>query len=629
MSYYKLKNGISVLDQKEFRGLYTLRKSSEIPLNFAAHALNIDLGSSSQIAPLPMYSLFGNQANANDKIRNVYKYRRGTGVETLLHVRDDGTNTFLEYLNPGDNRNSSNGEWVILVTGLTTAKIMSFAPFNDTGTDNLVMSNGTDAVMRWSGAQCLMDGAVLAGAATITVKKITGDPKTNATDGFPASGTIVYKDTAGVRKSLAYSSKTATVFTMTTPGDTTASASNTGVAEAVDTSTYSGMKKFAWLLTAQGRMWGGGVPGEETVLYASTVSDFTDLDDAAGSTPNAPIVEDFPELGATLGAVAIDNWIIIFSEDQVIGIQFEYPTATTRVARRKHISDIGLGSKKAINRVGNDYIYASPSGQLRRLSRVQAEDLFSTEDLANLIRPSIEGFIWDDCSLRYWPKKRILVASAKSSDDVSENDKLVYLQFSEDIEGNPIINHGISDIFWGDGAVLNDEFYFGGSVESKIFKAFDSYSKNGAAYSAEYTTRLEHFGQEFSEKEILYLGVKGRIGAGTTINFDVLFDENGRTAEYAFTLKDTDTSYITQGVSNPLGANALGSEPLGGTVDAVDELDPYEVYFELPLKANPKMVQVNIHGDTAGQRWTVDSLAWFVSIPDNELPSPRLLKGSS
>lgn len=619
---------VQVFERREFRGLYTLRKASELPLNFAAHVLNIDLGSSSQISPLPMYTLFGNQDNATHKTRNLFKYRRGSGFETLLHIRDDGTNTFLEYLNPGDNRTSANGEWTQLVSGLTTAKIMSFAPFNDTTVDNLVMSNGIDSVMRWSGAQCVLNGAHLSGAATLTVKKITGDPKTNATDGFPSTGNLTIKADNDTILTVAYTGKTATTFTGVT-GFTADCAANAGVAHQVDTSTYSGMKKFAWLLTAQGRMWGGGVPGEETVLYASTVSDFTDLDDSAGVTPNAPIVEDFPELGATIGAVAIDNWIVLFSEDQVIGIQFEYPTSTTRVARRKHISDIGLGSKKAIDRVGNDYIYASPSGQLRRLSRVMAEDSFFTEDLTDLIRPSIESFVWDDCSLRYWPKKRILVASAKSSSDVSDNDKLVYIQFSKDSQNNPIMNHGISDIFWGDGAVYDDNFYFGGSVESRIFKAFDGYSKNGAAYSAEYTTRLEHFGEEFSEKEILYLGVKGRIGAGSTINFDVLFDENGRTAEYPFDLDDSDDDYITQGVSNPLGTNALGSEPLGGTIEDVDELDPYEVYFEIPIKANPKMVQLNIHGDSAGQRWTVDSLAWFVSIPENQSPNPKLLKGSS
>ena len=59
---------LKIQEQSQYRGLDTLRTANEIPPFFAAHTLNADLSSSSQIAPFKGYSRFGNQANATDKI---------------------------------------------------------------------------------------------------------------------------------------------------------------------------------------------------------------------------------------------------------------------------------------------------------------------------------------------------------------------------------------------------------------------------------------------------------------------------------------------------------------------------------------------------------------------------------
>lgn len=607
--------GLKTFVQGQYRGLYSLRRSTEIPHSFAAHVLNIDLSSSSQIAPLKGHSRFGHQPNAADKVNRMFTYERGNGYKTIVQVRDNGTNTLLEALIRGDNRNSQDGQWMILEEGFTTGKVMSFAPFNDTGVDNLLMSNGTDIFTAWNGAICLADGAISAGGATITVSKTTDDPKTNPTDGFGATGTLVYRDTAGVRVEVTYTGKTGTTFTGC--AGATASADNTGIAQIPDITTYSGVPKFSYIITAQGRVWGTGVVGSETVMQGSEVSDFTNY--TVSTTPSSPLTEDFPEGGKNVALAAIDNWIIIFKERQVIAFGLEFPSSSTRAAVRKHVADIGIASSKAITRVGNDYWFISNVGQLRRLQRLEAENIFQTEDLGSIIRPTIKNFDYSDAALGYWTKERIMVAACRTDEDQSINEKIVYIQFSENIEGAAIINHGVMDWAVSDWTEYDGDFYFGGSASSRCYKAFDGYTKDGAAIVAEYTTKAEHFGEEFEQKEIVYLAVKGRIGAGTTLYVEVLFDENGKTAVYEYDLADTDTEYITQGVSNPLGVNALGTEPLGGTVDDVDELDPFFVVFEIPRQANPYTVQATFSSDGEGQRWVVDAHAWYHAPTSNSV----------
>lgn len=157
-------------------------------------------------------------------------------------------------------------------------------------------------------------------------------------------------------------------------------------------------------------------------------------------------------------------------------------------------------------------------------------------------------------------------------------------------------------------------------------KAFDGYTKDGAPYIFEYTTKAENFGAEFQKKQVLYLAVKGKIGAGTILEVDVLFDENGKTALYEFELANTDTDYIIASVSNPLGQTALGTEPLGGTIEEQSDLNFFHVVFAIPQKAYPYTVQATFRTSNAGARCVVDAHAWYI---EDAKAKPFKLKGSS
>ncbi len=613
--------------QTEFRGLYTLRRANSIPRGFAAHTINSDLSSSSQVSQMKGYSVFGHSDNVTDEITSMFTYQRGLGFESMLQVRDNTSYAFLELLIPDDNRNSEDGEWLQLKADYATGYVISFAPYNDTGTDNLLMSNGSDYFSRWSGAVCKLATATVGSDATISVSKLTGDSKTNATDGFGSSGTLVVMSDAGVRTTITYTGKTASTFTGCT--GTPAMSVNAGIAEAVDISSYTSIAKFKCILTAQGRVWGTGKTAAGTLLEYSEVGDFTNW--TTGTNPDDPGNADFPEGGNNIALGSIDDWIIIFKENKVWGYSFQYPDSTTRVPIRKQISDVGIASLNALALVGDDYIYVSPEGEIRRLSRVQTENLFQTEDLANMIRPSIKDFVFTESSIGYWKKERILLIAAKKDSDSSANDRVITIQFSEDEKQNAIYNLGILDWWVGDWTVFGKQLYHGGSADSQCYKSFDGYDKNGTPVLWEYMTKIENFGDEFMKKQIDGIWIKGKIGAGTTLDIKTYYDENGRTqtfeggryqikyvAEDDGDIDDIDNGIIVTGISNPLGQNALGSEPLGGTIDDIDDLDYFACFMPYPINANPNNIQILFTTFGQGQRAVIYAYG-FGKIEDANL----------
>lgn len=616
----------------EYFGLQTLRSATEIQRGAAALALNSDHSSSSTLSPFQGYSNFGNQANATDVITRKFNYRDGLGFQIPVQVRDNATTAILEYFNPGDTRNSTDGEWETLVTGLTTAinsdvtvnkrRVMGFTAFNDRGVNNLLFCNGVENFSRWSGAICVMDGAVAENAGTITVKKVTGDPKANPTDGFPSSGTLTYKDTAGVVQSLAYSSKTATVFTMSTPGNTTASADTTGVAETADTSTHSGLPENNILDTAQGRVIACGLDSTPNTVNLSRVGDFTDFTTSTVAA-DAQIVE-FESGGSCTGLAHMDDWFFALKESETWAWTFTPSTVEdgsggsvdTISTFFKRIAQVGCSNQKAIADVNDDIWFITSRGQIRRLFRLEGETGFSTEDLMGIIRPSVKNFNWDDGTLEFWEQERIVVAAGRSSTSIAMNDKVITLQLSEKRNGDKIINHSTLDWFVGDWMVYIDELHHGSSLQSKDFKSFDGFSKDGAAYDWVRTERIESFpeiGDRFIQKRIKYLGIEGTISTGCTLNIRIDYDVNGQTATQTMSLEGTDTDFVVFQPLNTLNAFGLNLEPLNSTQDNIGSRNPFFVVFALPNEYSVRNVQLTFKTSGIGQDVQILAHGWVVS----------------
>jgi hypothetical protein len=629
------------LNISQFLGMNTLRKSNEIQRGEAAYALNSDHSTSSAVGPLEGYSLMGNQTNTDHVITKQFTYERGDGFKISVQVRDDGTNSYLEYLNTDDSRNSQLGEWLILVSGLATAvrsngtvnrqNLMGITAFNDTGTDNMLFCNGTQNFSQWSGAVCVSDGAITAAAATITVKSISGDPATNPTDRFPSTGSFTYRNTAGTYTTVTYTGKTSTTFTGCSGA--TASADETGIAEAADTSTYSSVPKNNILDTAQGRVVAAGRSDAPNQWSVSRVSDFTDW--TTSTTPDDAQSIDFPEGGVSTALAHIDQWFFYSKESVIWAITYQITQVSDGAGGfidaaqsvKKRIASIGAVNQKAITNVNDDIWFLSLDGQLRRLFRLEGEQGFQTEDLNEIIRPTLDGWEFEDAVLQYWETERMIISAGRSSSDVPINDKGIIYQLSRNLDGSQVLNRTVHDWFIGDAHVRDKQLYFGSSVESRTFKAFDGFSKNGAPYDWKRIERIEVFpelGGHFNRKYVQFLGVTGLIATGTQLDISLAYDFNGSTATQEMNLLGTDEDYIVSQPLNQLNSFQLNTEPLNGTRDSIPDMNPFFVVFALPNEYTPYNIQLTFSTSGVGQDCEIDAYGWVVHDADQ---APDKLKG--
>lgn len=594
------------INTTKFGSMNSLRNATELGKGECAYSLNSNLGSSSQAAPMPGYSLFGNQENAAHAIVRKYTYIKGDGVEIMLQVRDDATNYILEYLNKEDTRNSADGEWSILEGSLTRSRTLSdgttkladfgFAPFNDTGTDQLVYGNAVETRRIWNGAF----GKI--GSTTATTIVLNGSTTASAR-GFTSTGSVIVDGTA-----YAYTGLSTNTLTGVTPNPT-GEDDGAGVAQKVDSTTLSALDNSSILLSTQSRLFQAGMTATPNQV---TFCDIGDLTSESGANPSDGGFEDFPQMNGDITALSyIDNWILVFSKKKIIAFKFDFPTATTRTVLRKDIADEGCSNQKAIRKMGDQVWYITPNGGLKYIAQISDQGVFNVTDLTDGVRPTIKKFVWDEACLEYLTKDRVWFMSGKSDDDQTVNNMGINVWMSRNDKGRLAVNLGLHDWYIADMCIYQGNLYFGSGLQSDNFKALDGYSKNGAPYKWVRTERIETFGEPWMRKIASHIGILGAISSGTKLKIRIKYGINGSVSTQEMEINGTDSDYVVQQQLNVLGGFALGTEPLGGTVDDIGDLNPFEVIFPLPT-IYARNLQVEFETEDSGQQVVVDYYALYI-----------------
>lgn len=597
---------------QKFYGMNSLLRSTELPLGICADSLNSDLGSSSQAGPMKGYQRYGHQANVNNRIVRKFTYHKGDGVEIQLQVRDNSTNYIVEYLNESDTRNSEFGQWSILEAGLSRVITLSsgatqqakfdFAAFNTTGTNQLIYGNQVETMRIWNGAI----GAIA--ATTATTITLVGSTSA-ATRGFAASGSLIINGTT-----YAYTGLSGNQFTGVT-GNPTGEAIGSGITQVVNTTTLSSAGVAGILLSAHGRLYLAGMTATPNSVNYSDVGDAADY---AGTNPNDGGTETFAQMNGDVTALSsLGEWVIVFSRKKIIAFKLSFPTSSTKVTNRKEIASEGCPSHKAVRKLGDQIVYITTSGGIKRITQITNENVFNVEDLADPLRPTIKNFVWDDGVLEYAEKDKVFLACGQSSTLVTNNDRIVMLWLSSDGLGNRIINLGISDWAVGDATYFKNFLHFGGSMTSRSYRAFDGFSKDGNATIWRRTERTEFFGSPWAKKEVKYLAIRGAIGSGTTLTTTLRYGLNGSISSPQMTLLGTDSPFVIQTPLNVLGGFELGTEPLGGTIDDIEDLNPFIVIYELPTTI-ARDFQLEFKTDGLNNRIAIDSYGFYVEESDED-----------
>lgn len=601
------------LNINRFLGTYTSKPSHLIPDFYLANALNISCGSVGLLSPFKGYSDFVS-ADTPDTVYivNSVRFRKGDGQQIPLIALEDGSNVKMYWYNP-----------VALalehLQSLTTATVPSFSGegYNTSTADGIYWSNGVDNYTAWSGAV----GSVSTNdATTITLNAVTG--YSDAADlGFAASGTVHVNGTDYTYAAL--SGWQLTGLTALPTFD-----ANEGVAQAVTTD--AAIPKFNYLVVADGRVWGGR--NNSIRLYYSAVGDGGNF--TAGTNPDDPGYRDFVEGGGVItGLSAIREYIIVGKSDLVRYFKLEYPTSTSRTTVSEVLmqgDNQGPASHFAMVPFRDQVWYLSGKGGVRSVGINQDSSGFVKEDVTEIVRPSLRDAVTTGARGIFFEKERIIRFSYKNNSDSTRNDREILIELvkgDDEVERSAIT---FSDYTVGGYFIYQDELYFGSSFEGKIFQMFDGYTKANNPFNTIATLKRYNFGSPVNQKTFEYIAVAGFIAPGQLIQFQLSYNNEGSLATFESQLSASETQFMTEVQLNTIGAFAMGTEPIGGTIEDIDEMNIFLVFFRLP-EYKPYDVQLTIYGDgtdengeTVGNRWAIEGVYLSPTDAGYKVPANKI-----
>lgn len=575
---------------KSFDGWMTSRDSDDIPNGKSPDLLNVRITGSHMRGALG-YSLIGTRSASAGKITSQYTYNRNDGTQRMVRVKDNLSSGVLEWYD------TVNDEWYTLLSGLTTGKIMDFVEFNTSSTNQMIFCNGVENMSVWTGSTTRLTSALVGGETAIPVESTTD---------FPASGTIIYNGTE-----IAYGSKTATTFVV---GSAHASSgASDGVAQAVDDSTHSGVTKGNILLSAKDRLWIAGQPSAPNNLdYSDEGAAFTFT---GGANRSDSGTEDFFNIGGRISGLAEKGEeIIVLGPDGADGFSFTYPTSTTKAPNFREIfraPNQGCTSSKSVFKVNQEVYFTNPNG-IAALSDLEGTEKVFNKSITRDILPTLQLYNFDDAACVYHDKESVLLMACRSDEDFAANDLVIGIEFYKDREGNDTF--GLTKLDWpvSDFAILEDALYFGSSLEMNSFKGFDTYQNDGSPRNIRYATKRFNHEKPFQTKESRLIGVRGLIKDGTDIDVETLFNA-GFLGTVNKTIESTG-AYVSSATLNTIGAFALGTNPIGATLDEVSELKEFCVFLDVGVDYNWRDIQLIFSSDTDGGTFLITHVGFMVDL---------------
>lgn len=549
-------------------GLVTNTTEDKIADRNASEVRNIDFSLKGIIQTKEGYGLVANEITTGGEILRTYVFKKnfGTVKRIKLRVRDDGTNSHLEWWNES-NPDYSEGKWEQLVASLTQGAIMGFAPANGNNASKvnfLVFCNGVNNFSTWNGATATI--------ASVTANTIVCN-ETLSTEGFTATGSILVDGTE-----YAYTGITSKTFTGVTPNPTVQNpTAYYGVAQKADTTTYSSLDKGNILLTTQGKLFLSGIPTNESlVTYSKTgdVTDFTSIPGGLGDAGDFDVMEGGG--GINLLTAKGKNGLVIHKDDAVIQYVRDLAGDGTSVDEVFNTvtagEDTGATNLKGESTLGQDSFYVTNFEGLKLLNKTLNGDDLQVNTLTSVILPTLKDWDFSDAAVIYYPNKRVIKCSAWDADDVRKT--ISYYVNTGDIS--------IDDEPAADFMFVDRKLYFGSAYNQNVYEIGQRKSANGTGINHVYVTKEFSFSEPARDKEFNIVYVDGLIAASTKLKITVYYGILGEEGEKSYILSWDDKEVSDQKVS-ALGTEVLGEVSLGSVSDDISNsyIFSFPIHFDV------------------------------------------------
>lgn len=589
----------------EMGGLITDRPADKIPIQNASDIANIDLSSLGLIQTRGGYDRLANDVGAVGTNLRGYLYVKnfGENKRIKLRVRDDGTNSHLEWHNPS-NPDTGDGKWETLEATLTQGAVMGFATANGNGGSNvnlLMFCNGTDNMSKWNGATALV--------ASVTSNTITKSGTSTFTqEGFSATGNVLIDGTT-----YAYTGGAGTTtLTGVTPDPTVqAPAANSGIAQEPDTTTLSSNTKGNILLTAQRKMWVAGEANyENRVTYTQTGDVTADTGgsglDAAGSFT----LIDAPGDIKLLDAFGKDS-LIIHKENALVKY-IRGNDGTSVIEQFDTLSqnaDVGASNLKAGAGLNQVSYYMTKTEGLKSLQKAMQDDSLNLESISDVIAPTLKNYDFSNAASVYYSPKKVIYVACKSSSDVSVNDKVIAYYIRRGAQGQFTGEFSIDDLFVADWIVDGINLYYCSSIDQNVYQMFTRNSDAGTGVDHKWVSKEFTFDEPARGKEFNKLYIEGFIKEGTKINVTVQYGILGSKGSQTKGIAWNDSFVSTQKIS-ALGDDVVGAYSIGAS--SADIQDSYT--FSVPIHFNVnKSTRYKVKVETVYDDDTNEDSYWAIS----------------
>lgn len=595
----------------------------------AANSRNMSYASTWQCTTERGYSLFGNRrTQTGEQVIRVSQLYKNDGRNVFVRVRDDGTNTIIEWLNTINTTNSTDGQWEILVSTWTTAKVPIILDFNGTvstasppvfsDVNQTVFSNGTEAFSIWNKAF----GTIASNTATvITLNSITGYT-TAALQGFLAAGGTVIVD------GTSYTYTGISGLTLTGLSALPAFTANTGVAEAIFSGSYndgngavtlSGLTKVDTGIIADSRLFGSRIDAS-TILIGSQAGRVVNYTTVASPGITDPIAKSFVEgQDGVIGFAAKDEVVFLLGRNWIGTYTLQF-ASTTRQEVIRSIGGLvgtntGLASKLGVCNVDGEIWYASKGQGILTIftdDKGNFKPLNRTED----VWPTIKDFDFGEAAMVYHRSENIVLCACKSDSNQTINDRAIIFYRALHEDGNRTWEIDIKQgWFFNDFAVTNDDRLIGASsLDGNTYELFDGYSHDGGPYTSLRTFKRLAYDLFHNEKQQFYIPMTGGLTPGTTMNIQLDFDYAGSRAHLETSLVTTESDYFVVPTFNTIGALELGTEPIGGLIEAIEDFNYFRIFLSLPREYSFYDFQLTVYTEGTGQRMFIEN----VGLPQME-----------
>lgn len=507
------------------------------------------------------YELFGAEAVLIKGVKSEFTWKDSSGNEQFTREINGNLQWF----------SAISSAWETLLTGLSTTKKVRFATVWDNSEliDLLLFVNNSSIMFDWSVAEATL--------ASVTATKVVVD-EVIADERFLSSGAsgakIRVKDTGGTYREFPITSHTGSTFTVT--GDPSQFTFTAGavVVQSVRQNANTPLAGFKndVIETFQNQVFVGSETSQRVQISSNT--NFTDF---TFSSPRIAGEGAIVTLDATmigfktpgLRDTDTESKILAFAKnDKGYQITFEVSpgsTADREVPRVKPLAlSTGQGpiSQELIEKVKQTVVWVTTDKELLELGQVESATLGDDTAISDPIKPDFVDANFDNGDLKFW--RNNIVVSAP-------------------VSGRTFI-YDVANGFWQTPQILpvgRLSVYLGqlrghsNSID-ETYTLFTGLNDDGnpIAYKAHYAYRnanrrsaLKNFRRHFIE---MY------IQSNTIVTASLLYEWRGSKGKITYKIDGSDRDFLFSPVVDAsLGVNPLGTNPLGGLLEAGEDTPKY------------------------------------------------------